>query len=121
MRTYSTKYLGVFYTQLEDDILSKPGFVTTMLKFANDKIANKQTWLVIEFCQLGFIGKMFNCDKLPWLAQFFIMFYAEKPVDWLLSNFVTTKACSFNMNQVRFHFSLKCISDLSSAFRKNVR
>ena len=34
---------------------------------------------VIDFCQLGFIGKMFKAVELPWLVQFFLMFYNDKP------------------------------------------
>ena len=36
---------------------------------------------VIDFCQLGFIGKMFKAVELPWLVQFFLMFYNDKPGD----------------------------------------
>lgn len=47
---------GMFYIQLEDDILVKPKFVTTMKTIALERIANKQQWFVLDFCQLGFIG-----------------------------------------------------------------
>ena len=50
-----------------------------MKHFALEKIADKQTWFVIDFCQLGFIGKMFKSVELPWLVQFFLMFYNDKP------------------------------------------
>jgi alpha-1,3-mannosylglycoprotein beta-1,4-N-acetylglucosaminyltransferase A/B len=71
-----------------------------MLKYAYNKIANNQPWFVIEFCQLGFIGKMFKCVELPWLVEFFIMFYTDKPVDWLLDHVITTKICSLDKDQV---------------------
>lgn len=48
---------GTFYVQLEDDILAKKNFVSIMKNFALQKIANKEPWFVLEFCQLGFIGK----------------------------------------------------------------
>lgn len=48
---------GLFYIQLEDDILVKPQFVTTMKTIALERITNKQQWFVLDFCQLGFIGK----------------------------------------------------------------
>lgn len=85
---------GMFYIQLEDDILVKPKFVTTMKTIALERIANKQQWFVLDFCQLGFIGKMFRCVELPWLIQFFFMFYNDKPVDWLLDHVIYTKACN---------------------------
>ncbi|XP_065094899.1 alpha-1,3-mannosyl-glycoprotein 4-beta-N-acetylglucosaminyltransferase A isoform X2 [Ochlerotatus camptorhynchus] len=50
---------GAFYVQLEDDILTKKGFITIMKKFALEKTAKKEQiqWFVLDFCQLGFIGE----------------------------------------------------------------
>ena len=50
-----------------------------MKNFALGKIAEKKPWFVIDFCQLGFIGKMFKSVELPWLVNFFLMFYNDKP------------------------------------------
>nr|CAI5820689.1 unnamed protein product [Callosobruchus analis] len=60
---------GTFYVQLEDDILAKPSFVTEMKKFAIEKIARKEPWFVLDFCQLGFIDSsdlllVLNADDL---------------------------------------------------------
>lgn len=87
---------GAFYVQLEDDILTKKGFITIMKNFAFEKTAKKEQsqWFVLDFCQLGFIGKMFKSADLPWLITFFQMFFNDKPVDWLLSNLIYTKVCS---------------------------
>ena len=54
-------------------------FISTMKHFALGKIAEKKPWFVIDFCQLGFIGKMFKSVELPWLVNFFLMFYNDKP------------------------------------------
>ena len=48
---------ATFYVQLEDDILARPNYVGVMKKFALEKIAQRSPWFVIEFSQLGFIGK----------------------------------------------------------------
>ena len=48
---------------------------------------------MIDFCQLGFIGKMFKTLDLPMLVQFLVMFYNDKPGDWLLDHIVETKMC----------------------------
>ena len=32
----------------------------------------------------GFIGKMFHTSDLDALVNFFLMFSADKPIDWLL-------------------------------------
>ncbi|XP_076622111.1 alpha-1,3-mannosyl-glycoprotein 4-beta-N-acetylglucosaminyltransferase a isoform X1 [Colletes latitarsis] len=87
---------GTFYVQLEDDILAKKNFITTMKSFALQKIATKENWFVLDFCQLGFIGKLFKCAELPWLIQFFLMFHNDKPVDWLLDHLISTKVCSLD-------------------------
>ncbi|KAK4288346.1 hypothetical protein Pmani_038619 [Petrolisthes manimaculis] len=87
---------GTFYVQLEDDIQTKKGYIATMKNFALQKTAEKKNWFVLDFCQLGFIGKMFKCVELPYLVQFFIMFYNDKPVDWLLDYLIQTKICNLD-------------------------
>jgi len=89
---------GTFYVQLEDDVLTKKNFISTMKRFALGKIAEKKPWFVIDFCQLGFIGKMFKSMELPWLVNFFLMFYNDKPVDWLLENLIQTKVCKLDQD-----------------------
>lgn len=54
---------GVYYVQLEDDILTTPGYVTKMKKFALKKDAMNLDWFLLDFCQLGFIGK--EIDLVP--------------------------------------------------------
>lgn len=43
---------GTYYVQLEDDVLSKPGFVNKMITFAL-KQSQTKNWLLLDFCQLG--------------------------------------------------------------------
>jgi hypothetical protein len=43
---------------------------------------------------------MFKCVELPWLIQFFLMFYNDKPVDWLLDHMIHTKICSLDKDSV---------------------
>ncbi|XP_059618456.1 alpha-1,3-mannosyl-glycoprotein 4-beta-N-acetylglucosaminyltransferase A isoform X3 [Phlebotomus argentipes] len=86
---------GTFYVQLEDDILAKRGFITTMKNFALEKSVRKDPWFVLDFCQLGFIGKLFKSAELPWVITFIQMFYNDKPVDWLLEHLIYTKICNW--------------------------
>lgn len=53
---------ATFYVQLEDDILAKRGYITIMKQFAVTKTAkqDQDPWFVLDFCQLGFIGKWIN-------------------------------------------------------------
>ncbi|CAH1129914.1 unnamed protein product [Ceutorhynchus assimilis] len=89
---------GTFYVQLEDDILARHQYVTEMRNFAIEKTSKKEPWFVLDFCQLGFIGKMFKSAELPWLITFFQMFYNDKPVDWLLDHLLYTKVCNYEKN-----------------------
>ncbi|KAL7648574.1 UNVERIFIED_CONTAM: hypothetical protein RMT77_000480 [Armadillidium vulgare] len=84
---------GVYYVQLEDDIQAKPGFFETMVSFARRKTAEKKEWIVLDFCQLGFIGKLFKTVDLPEFVSFTIIFRNDQPGDWLLSHFVSNKVC----------------------------
>lgn len=50
---------GTFYVQLEDDILVKENFITKMKEFALKKsTATNDSWFLLDFCQLGFIGEL---------------------------------------------------------------
>lgn len=53
---------GTFYVQLEDDILSKRGYITIMKRFAVAKTIKQDhdPWFLIDFCMLGFIGE-YSC------------------------------------------------------------
>ena len=51
-----SQHRGTYYVQLEDDVLSKKGFVKTMKSFALQKTVEKEDWFMLDFCQLGFIG-----------------------------------------------------------------
>ena len=62
-----------------------------MKDVAAEYSAAKQNWFVIDFCQLGFIGKLFRTMDLPILIQFFLIFFNDKPVDWLLYDMINTK------------------------------
>lgn len=74
-----------------------------MKKFAITKSAlnkpDQAPWFLLDFCQLGFIGKMFKSAELPYLITFFQLFYSEKPVDWLLGDFIESKVCRADKDQ----------------------
>ena len=89
---------GTFYVQLDDDILTKPNFVATMRDFALGKIAAHEPWFLIDFCQLGSIGKMFSTSDLPVYIEFLLLFYNEKPIDWLLPQLIRTKFCKLEQD-----------------------
>ncbi|RZF33720.1 hypothetical protein LSTR_LSTR007748 [Laodelphax striatellus] len=84
---------SVYYVQLEDDILAKSNFVSAMKSLAQQRAAQQQSWFLLDFCTLGFIGKFFRTADLPKLTQFLLMFHNSKPVDWLLEDLIRTMVC----------------------------
>lgn len=90
---------GIYYVQLEDDIITKPSYLKKMHSFIIKQTLKNPDWLMLDFCSLGFIGKLFKSADLSKLILFFVMFYNDKPVDWLLDNFIDTKMCSFDLDK----------------------
>ncbi|XP_027508498.1 alpha-1,3-mannosyl-glycoprotein 4-beta-N-acetylglucosaminyltransferase-like protein MGAT4D [Corapipo altera] len=82
---------GTLYLQLEDDIIAKPDYIASIKSFAAQQ---SQDWMVLEFSQLGFIGKLFKSEDLPLIVEFFLMFYKDKPVDWLIDHLLWVKVCN---------------------------
>uniref|UniRef100_A0A673KI83 Alpha-1,3-mannosyl-glycoprotein 4-beta-N-acetylglucosaminyltransferase A n=1 Tax=Sinocyclocheilus rhinocerous TaxID=307959 RepID=A0A673KI83_9TELE len=83
---------GVYYVQLEDDIVAKPNYFATMKNFALQLAT--EDWMILEFSALGFIGKMFQAPDLNLIVEFIFMFYKEKPIDWLLDHILWVKVCN---------------------------
>ncbi|XP_068868816.1 alpha-1,3-mannosyl-glycoprotein 4-beta-N-acetylglucosaminyltransferase-like protein MGAT4D isoform X2 [Aphelocoma coerulescens] len=82
---------GTFYLQLEDDIIATPDYIESIKSFAAQQ---SQDWMVLEFSQLGFIGKLFKSEDLPLIVEFFLMFYKDKPIDWLIDHLLWVKVCN---------------------------
>ncbi|NXL15665.1 MGT4B acetylglucosaminyltransferase, partial [Setophaga kirtlandii] len=102
---------GTFYLQLEDDIIAKPDFIGSIKSFAAQQ---SHDWMVLEFSQLGFIGKLFKSEDLPLIVEFFLMFYKDKPVDWLIDHLLWVKMCNpekdaVNINALFSH----CMSEIT--------
>ncbi|CAL8358700.1 unnamed protein product [Merluccius merluccius] len=83
---------GTYYVQLEDDIVATAGYYETMKSYAIQQSSHQ--WLFLEFSQLGFIGKMFHAHDLQMIAEFFLMFHKDKPIDWLLDHILWVKVCN---------------------------
>lgn len=83
---------GIYYVQLEDDIVAKDHYFSTMKNFALQ--LSSEDWMILEFSQLGFIGKMFQSPDLNLIVEFILMFHKEKPIDWLLDHILWVKVCN---------------------------
>lgn len=44
-------------------------------------------WVLLEFSNMGFLGKLFHNRDLPVLAHFLLLFHKEKPLDRLIPHF----------------------------------
>ena len=73
-----------YYIQIEDDVECAPNFVSHIKKFIKTQT---KPWAMLEFSELGFIGKLVKSEDLLKFAQFLWTFYAEQPVDWLMTLF----------------------------------
>ena len=76
-----SKNISQYYIQLEDDVECAPKFVPAIRDFIH---RHHKPWAVLEFSELGFIGKLFKATDLVKLAQFMMTFYDEQPIDWLI-------------------------------------
>uniref|UniRef100_A0A8C3TC74 Alpha-1,3-mannosyl-glycoprotein 4-beta-N-acetylglucosaminyltransferase A n=1 Tax=Chelydra serpentina TaxID=8475 RepID=A0A8C3TC74_CHESE len=83
---------GIYYIQLEDDIVVKQNYFSTIKNFALQ--LSSEDWMILEFSQLGFIGKMFQSPDITLIVEFILMFYKEKPIDWLLDHILWVKVCN---------------------------
>ncbi|KAI8798623.1 alpha-1,3-mannosyl-glycoprotein 4-beta-N-acetylglucosaminyltransferase A, partial [Biomphalaria glabrata] len=81
---------GSYYLQLEDDIQASPGFIGGMKSAIS---GNYGDWFLLQFSTLGFIGRLFKSQDVPKVMEFLFMFYASKPCDWLLEDFLRVRMC----------------------------
>jgi alpha-1,3-mannosylglycoprotein beta-1,4-N-acetylglucosaminyltransferase A/B len=95
-----------YYLQLEDDVVSKANFVSTIRSFIEKQ--PKRDWMVIEFSKLGFIGKVFKCEDLPLFVNFFLLFAHDKPIDWLYDLVMDIKICNPEKGWVKPEINLYC-------------
>ncbi|XP_068134192.1 alpha-1,3-mannosyl-glycoprotein 4-beta-N-acetylglucosaminyltransferase B isoform X1 [Hyperolius riggenbachi] len=96
---------GTYYVQLEDDIVAKPNYLSTMKNFALQQPSEE--WMILEFSQLGFIGKLFKSLDLSLIVEFILMFYKDKPIDWLLDHILWVKVCNPEKDAEPFKAYLK--------------
>jgi len=79
--------ISEYYIQLEDDVFSALQVVKSIRQYVAQQNWLHPKWAVLEFSELGFIGKLFRSSDLKHLAEFMMMFYVEQPVDWLFRYF----------------------------------
>ncbi|KAL0614493.1 Alpha-1,3-mannosyl-glycoprotein 4-beta-N-acetylglucosaminyltransferase B [Plecturocebus cupreus] len=83
---------GIYYLQLEDYIVAKPNYLSTMKNFTLQQPS--EDWMILDSSQLGFIGKMFKSLNLSLIVEFILTLYRDKPIDWLLGHILWVKVCN---------------------------
>ncbi|EGW02160.1 alpha-1,3-mannosyl-glycoprotein 4-beta-N-acetylglucosaminyltransferase-like protein MGAT4E [Cricetulus griseus] len=79
--------LSTYFLLIEDNVFCAPNFVTHI----RSKVINRipHTWVLLEFSNMGFLGKLFHSRDLPLLAHFLLLFHKERPLEWLILHFRT--------------------------------
>lgn len=97
-----------YFLQLEDDLkILQTDLYNKILKqidFFNRRITstyqkNIDSWYMIDFINVGFIGKMFTRFHLNNLMFYTSLGYKIKPCDWLCFEYVQSSVCSPEMDQ----------------------
>ncbi|XP_073740597.1 alpha-1,3-mannosyl-glycoprotein 4-beta-N-acetylglucosaminyltransferase-like protein MGAT4E [Callorhinus ursinus] len=89
LMSFATR-LSEYFLLLEDNVFSAPNFITHIHWKVNTMRSNP--WVLLEFSNMGILGKLFHSKDLPLLAHFLLLFYKEKPLDRLIPHFRTLLA-----------------------------
>uniref|UniRef100_K7FHZ4 Alpha-1,3-mannosyl-glycoprotein 4-beta-N-acetylglucosaminyltransferase B n=1 Tax=Pelodiscus sinensis TaxID=13735 RepID=K7FHZ4_PELSI len=86
---------GIYYVQLEDDIVAKPNYLSTMKNFALSLSLGLLYLYLLSLLHPNVLaGKMFKSLDLSLIVEFILMFYKDKPIDWLLDHILWVKVCN---------------------------
>jgi len=83
-----------YYLMMEDDVITKRGYVDDMMEFAYEN--ENKDYFYLSYCQLGSIGKLFKRKTLPHFCGFIHTFWNRKPLDWLQWSFAANEVCSYD-------------------------
>ncbi|XP_021055073.1 alpha-1,3-mannosyl-glycoprotein 4-beta-N-acetylglucosaminyltransferase-like protein MGAT4E isoform X1 [Mus pahari] len=86
LMSFATK-LSTYFLLIEDNVFCAPNFVNHIRSKVSYREPN--TWVLLEFSNMGILGKLLHSRDLPLLAHFLLLFHKERPLDWLLLHFRT--------------------------------
>ncbi|KAM6165221.1 alpha-1,3-mannosyl-glycoprotein 4-beta-N-acetylglucosaminyltransferase-like protein MGAT4E [Erethizon dorsatum] len=86
LMSFATK-LSDYFLLIGDDVFCAPNFVTHI--YSKVTSLKPSPWALLEFSNVGVIGKFFHSRDLPLLAHFLLLFHREKPLDRLILHFRT--------------------------------
>ncbi|XP_007939381.1 alpha-1,3-mannosyl-glycoprotein 4-beta-N-acetylglucosaminyltransferase-like protein MGAT4E [Orycteropus afer afer] len=84
--SYATN-LSDYFLLIDDNVFCGPNFVSHIQSKVTNM--NSNSWVLLEFSNMGFLGKLFHSRDLTLLAHFLLLFYKEKPLDRLIPHFRT--------------------------------
>ncbi|XP_010629171.1 alpha-1,3-mannosyl-glycoprotein 4-beta-N-acetylglucosaminyltransferase-like protein MGAT4E isoform X2 [Fukomys damarensis] len=79
--------LSDYFLLIGDTVFCAPNFVTHI--YSKVTALKPSPWVLLEFSNVGLIGKLFHSRDLPALAHFLLLFHKEKPLDKLILHFRT--------------------------------
>ena len=109
---YYAATLAPYYLQLEDDINFASNWISKITEFVTSsypptyKSKENAPWRMIDFSQLGFIGKFFHSNELTRLAQFLLLFYDQMPCDILINQWMLAMTQGKKIEYFKSHSSL---------------
>merc|ERR1719149_397040 len=93
---YYAAPLSPYYLQIEDDINFAQNWISRIVTYIGEQypvgFLSKENapWRMIDFSQLGFIGKAFQSNELTRMAQFLLLFYDQMPCDLLVGDWMVS-------------------------------
>ena len=75
--------------------MSSKNFVSFILHHLESlkNITAKKNWMIVEYSELGFIGKLFRNRDLPLFILAFLKFSQNKPIDFLHDHILKGFSC----------------------------
>lgn len=80
---------------VEDDVISKRNYfaeIKNFLKFSNERTV-KNPWKILKISPIGTLATLYKSSDLSDIIAYLEIFYNDKPIDWLLEEFLRTKFC----------------------------
>ena len=109
---YYAATLAPYYLQIEDDINFASNWISKINEYVTSsypptyKSKENAPWRMIDFSQLGFIGKYFHSNELTRLAQFLLLFYDQMPCDILINQWMLAMTQGKKIEYFKAHSSL---------------
>ncbi len=72
----------------------------------------QSNWKMIEFSELGFIGKLFRCSDLPMFMHMFLLYSFVKPVDLIHNIVFEALSCDPGKSQVKMLIYIRYLFDV---------